>query len=87
VVLEKTLESSLDCKEIKPVNPEGNQRGKPKSKEEFSDTLEFTALENGGRRRKASHGPTVFTASFVLIFLAGKPGVRQSMGSERVGQD
>ena len=25
VVLEKTLESSLDCKEIKPVNPIGNQ--------------------------------------------------------------
>ena len=25
VVLEKTLESSLDCKDIKPVNPEGNQ--------------------------------------------------------------
>ena len=25
VVLEKTLESSLDSKEIKPVNPEGNQ--------------------------------------------------------------
>ena len=25
VVLKKTLESSLDCKEIKPVNPEGNQ--------------------------------------------------------------
>ena len=25
VVLEKTLESPLDCKEIKPVNPEGNQ--------------------------------------------------------------
>ena len=25
MVLEKTLESSLDCKEIKPVNPEGNQ--------------------------------------------------------------
>ena len=25
VVLEKTLESSLDCKEIKPVNPKGNQ--------------------------------------------------------------
>ena len=22
---EKTLESSLDCKEIKPVNPNGNQ--------------------------------------------------------------
>ena len=26
VVLEKTLESPLDCKEIKPVNPKGNQK-------------------------------------------------------------
>ena len=25
MVLEETLESPLDCKEIKPVNPEGNQ--------------------------------------------------------------
>ena len=25
VVLEKTLESPLDCKEIKPVSPKGNQ--------------------------------------------------------------
>ena len=25
VVLERTLESSLDCKEIKPINPKGNQ--------------------------------------------------------------
>ena len=25
VVLEKTLENPLDCKEIKPVNPQGNQ--------------------------------------------------------------
>ena len=25
MVLEKTLESSLDCKEIKPVNPKRNQ--------------------------------------------------------------
>ena len=25
VVLEKTLESPLDCKEIQPVNPEGDQ--------------------------------------------------------------
>ena len=25
MVLEKTLESSLDCKETKPVNPKGNQ--------------------------------------------------------------
>ena len=27
VVLEKTLENPLDCKEIKPVNPKGNQPG------------------------------------------------------------
>ena len=25
VALEKTLENPLDCKEIKPVNPKGNQ--------------------------------------------------------------
>jgi len=25
VVLEKTLETPLDCKEMKPVHPEGNQ--------------------------------------------------------------
>ena len=25
VVLENTLESPLDCKEIKPINPKGNQ--------------------------------------------------------------
>ena len=25
VVLEKTLESPLDCRDIKPVNPKGNQ--------------------------------------------------------------
>ena len=27
MVLEKTLENPLGCKEIKPVNPEGNQPG------------------------------------------------------------
>ena len=27
MVLEKALESPLDCKEIKPVNPKGNQPG------------------------------------------------------------
>ena len=27
MVLEKTLERPLDCKEIKPVNPKGNQSG------------------------------------------------------------
>ena len=27
MLLEKTLESSLDCKEIQPVHPKGNQSG------------------------------------------------------------
>ena len=27
MVLEKTLESPLDCKEIQPVHPEGDQSG------------------------------------------------------------
>ena len=27
MVLEKTLESPLDCKEIQPVHPQGNQSG------------------------------------------------------------
>ena len=27
MALEKTLESPLDCKEIQPVHPEGNQSG------------------------------------------------------------
>ena len=27
MVLEKTLENPLDCKEIKPVNPKGSQPG------------------------------------------------------------
>ena len=27
MVLEKALESPLDCKEIQPVHPEGNQSG------------------------------------------------------------
>ena len=43
VVLEKTLESSLDCKQIKPVNPEGR-----------ADSLEKTLMlgKIEGRRRR-----------------------------------
>ena len=43
VVLEKTLESSLNCKEIKPVNPKGNQSwiftGRTDDKAETPNTL------------------------------------------------
>ena len=67
VVLEKTLESPLDCKEIKPVNPKGNQSwifiGRTDAKVETpifghlmrrADSLEKTLMlrEVEGRRRR-----------------------------------
>ena len=67
VVLEKILESPLDCKEIKPVNPKGNQSwifiGRTDAKVETpifghlmrrADSLEKTLMlrEVEGRRRR-----------------------------------
>ena len=66
VVLEKTLESPLDCKEIKPVNPKGNQPwifiGRPDAEVEApilwppdatADSLEKTLMlgKTEGKRR------------------------------------
>ena len=36
MVLEKTLESPLDCKEIQPVNPKGNLLGRIDAEAETS---------------------------------------------------
>ena len=61
VVLEKTLESPLDCKEIQPVYPKGNQswifigRTDAKAKAPITDSLEKTLMLGkieGGRRRE-----------------------------------
>ena len=67
MVLEKTLESSLDCKEIQPVHPEGDQSwvfiGRTDAEAETpifwspdvkTDSLEKTLMlgKIGGRRRK-----------------------------------
>ena len=65
VVLEKTLESPLDCKEIQPVNPKGNQSwifiGMLKLKLQYfghpmpgTDSLEKTMMlgKIKGRRRR-----------------------------------
>ena len=65
VVLEKTLESPLDCKEIKPINPNGNQSwisfGRLMPKLQYSghlmqraDSLEKTLMLGTieGRRRR-----------------------------------
>ena len=47
MVLEKTLESPLDCKDIQPVNPKGNQMRR-------TDLLEKTLMlgKIEGRRRE-----------------------------------
>ena len=63
VVLEETLESPIDCKEIQPVHSKGNQSwvfiGRTDAKAEISilwrvDSLEKTLMLGGigGRRRK-----------------------------------
>ena len=67
MVLETTLESPLDCKEIKPVNPKGDQSwvfiGKTDAEAESpilghlmgrTDSLEKTLMlgKIGGRRRR-----------------------------------
>ena len=62
MVLEKTLESPLDCKEIQPVHPKGNQSwvfiGRTDAEAETPvlcvDSLEKTLMLGGigGRRRR-----------------------------------
>ena len=64
MVLEKTLESPLDCKEIQPVHPKGNQSwvfiGRTDAEAETAilmrrvDSLEKTLILRGigGRRRR-----------------------------------
>ena len=51
MVLEKTLESPLDCKEIQPVHPEGDQLwdffGRNDAKAETVDSLEKTLMQGG----------------------------------------
>ena len=64
MVLEKTLESSLDCKEIQPVHPEGDQSwvfiGRTDAEAETPNLMQrVDSLEKilmlggiGGRRRR-----------------------------------
>ena len=110
MVLEKTLESPLDCKEIKLVNPKGNQSwifiGRTDAD---SNTLatwceELThwkipwywerIMAGGEGDDRGGDGwmalPTRWTwdwASPVSWWWTGKPGVLQSMGSQRVGHN
>ena len=112
VVLEKTPESPLDCKEIQPVYPKGNQFwifiGRTDAKTWNSNSLatwgkELTHLKRPWywERLKAREGDdrgwdgwlTSLTwwawvwASSRSWRWTGKPGLLQSMGSQRVGHN
>ena len=110
VVLEETLESLLDCKEIQPVQPKGNQSwiftGRTDADAEAPNTLvtwyeELTHLKTlwCWERLKAGRGgdnrgwdswmasPTQWTWVWVNSgswWWTRRPGVLQSMGSQRV---
>ena len=103
VVLEKTLESPLDCKEIKPVNPEYSLEGLMlKLKLQYvghfiwrADSLGKTLMlaKTEGRRRgwqrlrwlMVSFTQWVWVSvSSRRCWMTGKPGMLQSMGSQRV---
>ena len=110
VVLEKTLESPLDCKEIHPVHPKGNQswifigRTDPKAETPIlwpPDAKELTHWKRpwcwerskaGGEGNNRRWGgcmasPTQWTWVWVNSgswWWTGRPGMLQSMGSQRV---
>ena len=112
VVLEKTLKSPLDCKEIKPVNskkinPEYSWEGLLlKLKLQYfghlmgrTDSLEKTLVlgKTEGRKKGDDKGWDRWMASLTQQkwvwagsrswWWTRKPGVLQSMGSQRVGHD
>jgi len=109
-VLEKTLESPLDCKEIQPVHPKGNQSwmfiGRTDVEDETLATWweELThwkrpwcweKLRAGGERddrRWDGWMASLTQWTWVWInseswWLTGRPGVLQSMESQRVRHD
>ena len=114
VVLEKSLESSLDCKEIKPVNRKGNQFrifiGRTDAEAGVSSNTLATycrelahwkrpwcwaRLKAGGEGDNREWdgwmaSPIQWTWVWTCSgswWWTGKPGVLQSMGSQRVGHD
>ena len=113
LLLEETLESPLDCKEIKPVSPKGDQPwiffGRTDAKAETPNTLAtcceelthwkrprcWARLKAGGEGDDRGWGgwmasPTQWTwvsVSSGSCWWIGKPGVLQSMGSQRVRHD
>ena len=108
VVLEKTLESLLDCKETKLVNSKGNQSWifigqtdaeaevqiiwPPDTKSQLTGKDPDTGMAEGDDRgwNGWMTSPIQWTwvwASSRRWWRTGKPGVLQSKGLQRVGQD
>ena len=113
VVLEKILESPLDCKEIQPVHPKGNQSwiliGRTNVEAETpvlwpSDAKNWLIWKDpdaGKDWRQEEKGTTEdemvgwhhwldgheFWVSSRSWWWTGKPGVLQSMGLQKVGDD
>ena len=112
VMLEKTLGSPLNCKEIQPVNPKGNQPwifiGRTDAEAETAilwppDAKSWLiwkdpdAGKDWRRKEKGTRGwdgwmasPTPWTWVWVSSrswWRTARPGVLQSVGSQRVGHD
>ena len=110
VVLEKTLENPLDCKEIKPVNPKGDQSwiftGRTDAEAEtpilWPPDVKSQLIRNdydaGKDWRQEEKGMTNEMVGWHHWLNGhefeqapgdgeGKPGVLQSMGSQRVRHD
>ena len=71
MVLEKTLESPLDCKEIQPVNPKGNQSCMSIGRMDVKLKLQYC----GHLMRR--------TVSFEKTLMLGKIGGRMRRGRQR----
>ena len=103
VVLEKTLESPLDCKKIKPVDPKGNQpwlfiQSLATWYKELTHWKRPWCWEGLGAGGEGGHrgwdgcmaSPTRWTWVWVHSrswWWTGRPGVLISMGSQRVRHD
>ena len=114
VELEQTLESPLNCKEIKPVNPQGNQSwiviGRIDAKAEAPTPWPVDAKnwfigkdpnpgkdwrqEERGRTKDKMVGWSNTNSMDMSLYASsgswrwtGKPGMLQSMGSQKVRHD